>query len=120
MKIKEDKRVIDEVPQSQPSALDSTTNRISSFGMSTSIKKGRNTINQAWEKLGRFTSNDVWKVPMIQMSSKELIKRELWEEVANCLSNADNISGENKLGDDGFDLLAITCYKYINQAMNNA
>ena len=45
-KIKEDKKVIDEVPPSQPSVLDSTTNRISSFGMSTSIKKGRNNVNQ--------------------------------------------------------------------------
>ena len=44
----------------------------------------------------------------------------MWEELTNCLSNADNISRETKLGDDGFDLLAITCYKYINQAMNNA
>ena len=59
------------------------------------------------------------KVLMTDIPSMELLNDKLWEEVANCFADTENLDGENEMGQDRFELSDTSSYKYLNQAMNN-
>ena len=57
---------------------------------------------------------------MTDIQTKKLLNLQLWEEVANCFADMENLKGKNEMGDNDFELSHTTAYKYLNQAINNA
>ena len=106
--------------QDVATSVKGTGNRISSRGTSQNTMKNRKTDDSTWARFNKFTSNTTWQVPMNQIETKDLMDQKLWEEVANCLADTENLEGQNEMGADNFELSNTSAYKYLNQAMNNA